>query len=165
MAYQGAARWDASVRVPLLDENSEVRRDVTAQRKVVLRDELEIFGFAKEDCLRVALFRNLHPNLFLKPTQDFQMAQQRQDAVLQERLAGRVRQAEAELLDAAQMAQLRVLPGLQEQPQQESHRVSQQLAFELADVRVDERWSPKQTRTLGRTALQQDVPPGFPEWH
>jgi hypothetical protein len=63
------------------------------------------------------------------------------------------------------MAQLRVLPGPQEQPQQESHRVSQQLAFELADVRVDERWSPKQTQTLGRTAVQQDAPPGFPEWH
>ncbi|MFY9732183.1 MAG: hypothetical protein WB723_16100 [Candidatus Acidiferrales bacterium] len=80
---------------------------------VVHQDELEIFGLAKEDCLRVATF----PNLFLKPTQDFQMAQQRQDAVLQERLAGRVRQAEAELPDAAQMAQLQVLPGPQGQPQ------------------------------------------------
>jgi hypothetical protein len=34
--------------------------------------------------------------------------------VLQERLAGRVRQGEAELPDAAQMAQLQVLQGPQE---------------------------------------------------
>ena len=80
---------------------------------VVHQDELEIFGLAREDCLRVAV----HPNLFLKPTQDFQMARQRQDAVLQERLAVRVRQAEAELPDAAQMAQLLVLLEPQELPQ------------------------------------------------
>ncbi|MFY9732184.1 MAG: hypothetical protein WB723_16105 [Candidatus Acidiferrales bacterium] len=36
--------------------------------------------------------------------------------------------------------------------------------LEHEDVRADERWSLKQTRPLGRTALQQDVPPGFPEW-
>jgi hypothetical protein len=100
--------------VRLEDENSEARRDEVVHQTVVLPDELEIFGLAKEDCRRVAVFPNLLPSLFLKPTRDFQMAQQRQDVVLQERLAGRVRQGEAELPDAAQMAQLQVLQGPQE---------------------------------------------------
>jgi hypothetical protein len=93
---------------------------------VVHRDELEIFGLAKEDRRQVALFLNL----FLKPMQNFQMAQQRQDVVQQERPAGRVRQAEVELLDAAQMEQLQVLTAPQEQPSQEPHRVSQQQVLE-----------------------------------
>jgi hypothetical protein len=66
MASQGAGRWDVG-RVRLQGENSEARRD-----------ELEIFGLAKEDRQRGASFPNLiphlFPNLFLKPTRDFQMA-------------------------------------------------------------------------------------------
>ncbi len=114
MAYQGAGRWDVGqVRLP--DENSEARRDVVVHQMAARRDELEIFGLAKEDHPQVAAFRNW----FLKPTRTSRLEQQRQDAVLQERPAGRVRQGEAELPDAAQMAQLQVLPGPQEQPSQE----------------------------------------------
>jgi hypothetical protein len=101
MAYRVAVHQDAFAQAQLRGESFEAHWDEAAHRKVALRDELEIFGPAKEDCLRVALLQNWLPNLFLKSMQDFQMAQQRQDAVLQERLAGRVRQAEAELPDAA----------------------------------------------------------------
>jgi hypothetical protein len=125
MAYQGAARWDVG-QVRLQVENSEARRDETVHQMVVRRDELEIFGLAKEDRQRGALFPNLPPNLFLKPTQDFQMAQQRQDVVRRERPAGRVRQAEVELLDAAQMGQLQVLTA-----PQEPRRISQQQVLEM----------------------------------
>ncbi len=128
MAYRDAGRWDVG-QVRLRDENSEVRRDEAVHQKVVRRDELEIFGL-EEEHPRVAVFRNLSPNLFLKPTQDFPMAQQRQDVVLQERPAGRVRQDEVELLDAAQMEQLQILPGPQEQPPRELRQVSQQRALE-----------------------------------
>jgi hypothetical protein len=130
MAYQAAARRDAFGQARLQVENFEVRRDETVHQMVALRDELEIFGPAKEDPRQVALFLNLFPNLFLKPTQDFQMAQQRQDVVQRERPAGRVRQAEVELLDAAQMEQLQVLAAPQEQPSQKPRRVSQQQVLE-----------------------------------
>ena len=110
MASQGAGRWDVG-QVRLQVENSEARRDAAVHQMVVRRDELEISGLAKEDFLQVAVL--LH--LFLKPTQGFQMAQQRQDVVQQKRPAGRVRQAEVELLDAAQMEQLQVLAAPQEQ--------------------------------------------------
>jgi len=153
MAFQGAGRWDASVRVPLLDENSEVRRDVAARRKVALPDELEIFDLEEVHLLDAAL-----PNLFLKPTRDFQMAQQRQDVAQQERPAGRVQQAEVELLDAAQMAQFPVLAVSQEQPPQEPLRVSSELALEWEDAHL----LPKM-RAQARKALQRDVPSGFPE--
>jgi hypothetical protein len=129
MASQGAGRWDVG-QVRLQVENSEARRDETVHQMVVRRDELEIFGLAKEDRQRGA-FPNLPPNLFLKPTQDFQMAQQRQDVVQPERPAGRVRQAEVELLDAAQMEQLQVLTAPQEQPSQEPRRISQQQVLEM----------------------------------
>ena len=155
MAFQVVGRWDASVRAPLLDENSEVRRDVTARRKVALPDELEIFDL-EEVHSQDAVFPNLPPNLFLKPTRDFQMAQQRQGVAQQERPAGRVPQAEVELLDAAQMAQLPVLPGPQEQPPREPLQVSSPLALEWGDAHL----LPK---TRARKALQQDVSPGFPE--
>jgi hypothetical protein len=111
--------------VRLLDGNPEAHRDVAAHRKVVRRDELEISVLGKEDRRQVALFPNLFPNLFLKPTQNFQMAQQRQDVVQQERPAGRVRQAEVEPLDAAQTERLQVLTAPQEQLSQEPRRVSQ----------------------------------------
>jgi hypothetical protein len=126
MAYQAAAHRDAFVQARLRDENSAVRRDEAAHSKVAHQDELEISGLAKEDRRRVAVCPNLFPNLFLKLTQDFQLAQQQQDVVLQERQAGRARQDEVELLDAAPMAQLQVLPGPQEQPPQELLRVSPQ---------------------------------------
>ena len=72
--------------MPPQDENPEVRRDAAAHRMVaVLRDELETFGLAKGDRRRDAVLLNL----FLK-TRDFPKVQQRQDAVQQERLAGRV---------------------------------------------------------------------------
>ena len=129
MAFQVVGRWDASVRAPLLDENSEVRRDVTARRKVALPDELEIFDL-EEVHSQDAVLPNLPPNLFLKPTRDFQMAQQRQDVAQRERPAGRVLRAEVELLDAAQMEQLQVLTAPQEQPSQEPRRVSQQQVLE-----------------------------------
>ena len=125
MASQGAGRWDVG-RVRLQVENSEARRDETVHQMVVRRDELEISGLAKEDRQRGALF----PNLFLKPTRDFQMAQQRQDVAQRERPAGRVLRAEVELLDAAQMEQLQVLTAPQEQPSQEPRRVSQQQVLE-----------------------------------
>jgi hypothetical protein len=98
-----------------------VLRDEAVHQMVVLRDELEIFGLAKGDRRRDAVL----PNLFLK-TREIPKAQQRQDAVQQERLAGRVRQAEVERPDAAPMAQLQVLPGPEGQPPQELLRVSQQ---------------------------------------
>ena len=97
---------------------------------VVRQDESDIFGLVKEDRQRGAAFPHLFPNLFLKPTRDFQMAQQRQDVVQRERPAGRVRQAEVELLDAAQMGQLQVLTAPQEQLSQEPRRVSQQQVLE-----------------------------------
>ena len=146
----------------LRDENSEVRRDETVHQKVVRRDELEIFDL-EEEHPRVAVFRNLSPNLFLKPTQDFPMAQQRQDVVLQERPAGRVRQDEVELLDAAQMEQLQILPGPQEQPPRELRQVSQQRALEQMDEQVDEHSSLTQARV--RKAFQQDASPDFPGSH
>jgi hypothetical protein len=102
---------------------------VAAHQMVAHQDELEIFGPAKEDRRQVALFLNLFLNLFLKPTQNFQMAQQ-QDVVQRERPAGRVRQGEVELPDAAQMEQLQVLAAPQEQPSQEPRRVSQQRVLE-----------------------------------
>jgi hypothetical protein len=139
-AYQGAGRWDAG-QVRLQDQNPEVRRDETVHQMVVRRDELEIFGPAKEGRRQVAMFLNLFPNLFLKPTQDFPMAQQRQDVVHQERPAGRVRQGDAELPGAAQMAQLQVLAAPLEQPSQEPHRVSQQQVPDQTDDSVDERSS------------------------
>lgn len=84
-AYRVAAHWDAFVQVQLRDDNSEARQDAAAHRKAVHRGEPETFGLAKEDCLQAAVL----PNLFPKPTQDFQMAQQRQDAVTQEHPADR----------------------------------------------------------------------------
>lgn len=143
----------------LRDENSEVRRDEAVHQKVVHRDELEIFGL-EEEHPRGAVFRNLSPNLFLKPTQDFPMAQQRQDVVQQERQADRVRKDEVELLDAAQMEQLQILPGPQEQPPQELLQVSQQRALEQMDEQVDGHSSLTQARV--RKAFQQDASPDFP---
>ena len=161
MAYRVAGRWDVG-QVRLRDGNSEVRRGETVHQKVVRRDELEIFGL-EEEHPRVAVFRNLSPNLFLKPTLDFQMAQQRQDVVLQERQAGRVRKDEVELLDAAQMEQLQILPGPQEQPPRELRQVSQQRALEQMDEQVDEHSSLTQARV--RKAFQQDASPDFPGSH
>jgi hypothetical protein len=129
MAYQGAARWDVG-QVRLQVENSEARRDVAAHQKVVRRDGSDIFGLVKEDRQQGASFPNLFPNLFLKPTRDFQLAQQRRDVVQRERPAGRVLRAEVELLDAPLMEQLQVLTTQQEQPSQEPRRVSQQQVLE-----------------------------------
>jgi len=162
MAYQGEARQDAFGQARLQDENSEVRRDAAVHRMVVHRDELEISALAKEDRQRAALFQNLFPNLFLKPTRELQMAQQRQDVVQPERPAGRVRRDEAELPDAAQMAQLRVSPGPQEQPPPEPLRVSQQQVLEREDELVDGRSSLKMP-ARGRKACQRDASLGFPE--
>jgi hypothetical protein len=163
MACQGAGRWDVG-QVRLLDGNPEARRDETVHQMVVLRGELEISGPAKGDRQRVALLLNLllnlFPNLFPKPTQDFQMVQQRQDVVQRERQAGRVRQAEVELLDAAQMAQLQVLPGPQEQRLQEPPRVWQQQVLERVSAHLL-----LKMRALGRKAFQRDASPGFPELH
>jgi hypothetical protein len=125
---------------------------------VVHRDELEISALAKEDRQRVALFQNL----FLKPTRELQMVLQPQDVVQPERPAGRVRRDEAELPDAAQMAQLRVLPGPQEQQPLEPLRVSQQQVPEQADELVDGR-SLLKMPARGRKACQQDASLGFPE--
>ena len=158
MAYQGEARQDAFGQARLQDENSEVRRDAAVHRMVVHRDELEISALAEKDRQRVALFQNL----FLKPTREHQMAQQRQDVVQPERPAGQVRRDEAELPDAAQMAQLRVLPGPREQPPPEPLRVSQQQVLERADELVDGRSSLKMP-ARGRKACQQDASLGFPE--
>jgi hypothetical protein len=130
MAYQGEARQDAFGQVRLQDENSEVRPDAAVHQTADHRDELEISALAEEDRQRVALFQNLFPNLFLKPTRDFQLAQQRQDVVQRERPAGRVLRAGAELLDAPLMEQLQVLTAQQEQPSQEPRRVSQQQVLE-----------------------------------
>jgi hypothetical protein len=157
MAYQGAARQDAFGQAPLQDENSEVRRDAAVHRMVVHRDELEISALAKEDRQRVALFQNLFPNLF----RELQMAQQ-QDVVQPERPVGRVRRDEAELPDAAQMGELRVLPGPQEQQPPEPLRVSQQQVLERVDELVDGRSSLKMP-ARGRKACQQDASLGFPE--
>jgi hypothetical protein len=158
MAYQGEARQDAFGQARLQYENSEVRPDAAVHQTVVHRDELEISALAKEDRQRVAAL----PNLFLKPTRELQMALQQQDVVKQERSVGRVRRDEAELPDAAQMAQLRVLPGPQEQQPQEPLRVSQQQVLERADELVDGRSSLKMP-ARGRKACQQDASLGFPE--
>jgi len=158
MAYQGEARQDAFGQVRLQDENSEVRPDAAVHQTVDHRDELEISALAKEDRQRVALFQNL----FLKPTREHQMAQQRQDVVQPERPAGQVRRDEAELPDAAQMAQLRVLPGPREQPPLEPLRVSQQQVLERADELVDGRSSLKMP-ARGRKGCPQDASLGFPE--
>jgi len=158
MAYQGEARQDAFGQARLQDENSEVRRDAAVHQTVVHRDELEISALAKGDRQRVAAL----PNLFLKPTREHQMAQQRQDVVQPERPAGQVRRDEAELPDAAQMAPLRVLPGPREQPPPEPLRVSQQQVLERADELVDGRSSLK-LPARGRKACQQDASLGFPE--
>jgi hypothetical protein len=152
MAYQGEARQDAFGQARLPDENSEVRPDAAVHQTVVRRDELEISALAKEDRQRVAAL----PNLFPKPTRELQMAQQRQDVAQPKRAAGRVRRDEAELPDAAQMAQLRVLPGPQEQQPQEPLRVSQQQVLERADELVDGRSSLKM-QARGRKACQQDA--------
>lgn len=162
MAYQGEARQDAFGQARPQDENSEVRRDAAVHRMVVHRDGLEISALAKEDRQRVALFQNLFPNLFLKPTRELQMAQQQQDVVQPEHPVGRVRRDEAELPDAAQMAQLQVLPGPQEQQPQEPLRVSQQRVLERVDELVDGRSSLKMP-ARGRKACQQDASLGFPE--
>ena len=162
MAYQGEARQDAFGQARLQDENSEVRPDAAVHQTVDHRGELEISALAEEDRQRVALFQNLFPNLFLKPTREHQMAQQRQDVVQPERPAGRVRRDEAELPDAAQMAQLRVSPGPQEQPPPEPLRVSQQQVLERADELVDGRSSLKMP-ARGRKACQRDASLGFPE--
>ena len=158
MAYQGEARQDAFGQARLQDENSEVRPDAAVHQTVDHRDELEISALAKEDRQRAALFQNL----FLKPTREHQMAQQRQDVVQPERPAGQVRRDEAELPDAAQMAQLRVLPGPREQPPPEPLRVSQQQVLERADELVDGRSSLK-LPARGRKACQRDASLGFPE--
>ena len=79
-----------------------------------------------------------------------------------ERPAGQVRPDEAELPDAAQMAQLRVSPGPQEQPPPEPLRVSQQQVLEREDELVDGRSSLKMP-ARGRKACQQDASLGFPE--
>ena len=76
-------------QVRLRDENSEARRDVAAHRKAVHRDELEIFGLAKEDRRQVAAL----PSLFLKPMPDFPLELLRQVAVTQEHPADRVPEA------------------------------------------------------------------------
>jgi hypothetical protein len=158
MAYQGEARQDAFGQVRLQDENSEVRPDAAVHQTVDHRDELEISALAEEDRQRVALFQNL----FLKPTREHQMAQQRQDVVQPERPAGQVRRDEPVLPDAAQMAQLRVLPGPREQPPPEPLRVSQQQVLERADELVDGRSSLKMP-ARGRKACPQDASLGFPE--
>jgi hypothetical protein len=158
VAYRVAGRWDAFGQ-ERPDENSEARRDAAVHQAVVLRDELEIVGLAKEDRQRVVVL----PNLFLKPTRELQMAQQRQDVVQPERPADRVRQAEVELPDAAQMARLQVLPGPQEQPPQEPPRVSQQQVLEKVDEQADERLLLK-TRVQAQKA-QQDASLGSPESH
>ncbi len=158
MAYQGEARQDAFGQVRLQDENSEVRPDAAVHQTVDHRDELEISALAKEDRQRVALFQNL----FLKPTREHQMAQQRQDVVQPERPAGQVRRDEAELPDAAQTALLQVLLEPQAQSSQEPLRVSQQQVLERADELVDGRSSLKMP-ARGRKGCPQDASLGFPE--
>ena len=159
MASRGAGRWDVG-QVRLLDGNPEARRDVAAHHMVAHQDELEIFGLAKEDRRQVAVFLNPFPNLFLKPTRAFPMAKQRQDVVHQERPAGRVRLAAVKLLDAAQMAQLQVLQGPQEQPSQEPRRVSQQRVPDQMDELQDEHLALRTPAQVWK-ALPQGVPPGF----
>ncbi len=62
---------------------------------------------------------------------DFPLEQRGRSLRQQEHPADRVhRRSEAELLDAAQMEQLQVLPAPQEQPSQEPRRVSQQQVLE-----------------------------------
>jgi hypothetical protein len=112
MAFRDAAHRGAFVRVPLPDESSEAHRDEVVRQSAVQQVELEIFGLAAEEHLRVAV----PPNLFLKPTRDFPMAQQQQDAVLQERQAGRARQAEVERQVGVQLARLVLLQALGQQP-------------------------------------------------
>jgi hypothetical protein len=127
-AYRGAARWDAFGQVRLPDENSEARRDEVVRQSVALPVVPEIFGLA-EECLPVAL----HPHLFLP--RNFQPELQQQDDALQERLAGSARQAEAERLDAALLAQLPVLLEQRAQRPQELLPASRRRVNEQVDVR------------------------------
>ncbi len=62
---------------------------MAAHPKVALRDELEIFGLAKEDRRRVAVL----PSLFLMPTPDFPLELLQQVAVTQEHPADRAPEA------------------------------------------------------------------------
>jgi len=161
MAHQHAGRRGEFDRVRLQDENSAAHRD-EAVHLVALRGELEIFGLAAERP-RVAVL----PNLFQAPTV-FQMVPRRQGVVQQERPAGWVPRAVAELPDAAQMAQLQALPEPQEQPPQ-GLPVSQQrvpgqvlevdeLVNDSANGRGDEHLS---LRALARRGFPQDALP-FP---
>lgn len=128
MACRAAALRDAFVQARRQDENSEARRDEAVHPMVAHPDEPDIFGPAEEEHSQDAV----HLNLFPKPTRDFPMVQQRQAAVQQERSADRAWQDEVELPDAAQMAQLQVLPVPQEQRLQEPLQVSQQQVVERA---------------------------------
>ena len=163
MAHQHAGRRGEFDRVRLQDENSAAHRDEAVHPMVALRGELEIFGLAAERP-RVAVL----PNLFQAPTV-FQMVPRRQGVVQQERPAGWVPRAVAELPDAAQMAQLQALPEPQEQPPQ-GLPVSQQrvpgqmlevdeLVNDPANGRGDEHLS---LRALARRGFPQDALP-FPE--
>ncbi len=146
--------------MPPRDENSEARRDVVAHQMVVHRDALEIFGLAKEEHPQDAA----HPKWFLKPTRDFPLELLRQVAARQGHPADLVRQAEAELPDAAQMAQLQVLLEPQARRLRELPQVSQRQVLEKLDVRVDEH-SALKTPAQMRMARLQDASPGFQESH
>ena len=160
MACRGAGRSDEFGQVPPRDENSEARRDVVAHQMVVHRDALEIFGLAKEEHPQDAA----HPKWFLKPTRDFPLELLRQVAARQGHPADLVRQAEAELPDAAQMAQLQVLLEPQARRLRELPQVSQRQVLEKLDVRVDEH-SALKTPAQMRMARLQDASPGFQESH
>lgn len=132
MAYRGAGRWDVLVQARQPDENSEARRDAAVHPMVAHPDEPDTCGPAEEEHPQDAV----HRNWFLMPMLEFPLGPLRQVAATQEHPADRVPQAEVELLDAEQMAQLQVLPGPQEQRLQELLRVWQQGVLEQAVEKV-----------------------------
>jgi hypothetical protein len=111
MASRDAAHRDAFVRVPLRDESSEARRDEVVRRSAVHQDELEIFGLAAEEHLRVAL----HQCPFPATLQDFPQELQPR-AAAKARLAALIRQAEVERRVGVQLARLVLLQAVGQQP-------------------------------------------------
>lgn len=161
MAYRGAGRWDVLVQARQPDENSEARRDAAVHPIVAHPDEPDTFGPVEEEHPQDAV----HRNWFLMPMLEFPLGPLRQVAATQEHPADRVPQAEVELLDAEQMAQLQVLPGPQEQRLQELLRVWQQEVLEQAVEKVHDQVNERlllKAPVLVRKAWQ-DASPGFPE--
>jgi hypothetical protein len=105
MACRDAAHRDAFVRVPQPDESSEARPGEVVRQSAVYQAELEIFGLAAEEHLRVAL----HLCPFPATLQDFPQGLQLQAAVAKARLAALIRQAEVERRVGVQLARLVLL--------------------------------------------------------